>query len=1558
MTITHRITTPSTSNTNSYPSGSFTPAVGNLLVVLVTASATVDPGTCTNSAGLSFVRVESALKANSADSLYAFVSTGLVTSAVAQTCTFSCPNDAATGAIVSVLSISGMTLTGYDAIIRAGVQNNGAAVSAPACALGHAALTGNPLIGFVGNATSPATMTPPSGWTEDSDATGFSSPTCGQEVVHINSGFTGSTVTWGGTSATAFGAIVLEFDTSTTAPVSSRPVVGTGLRTDYKWGVDWSTVLALPFNEGSGSTVSGLTMSGTIVGSSWPSGGGFFWNGTDNQIPTSLLGGASEYTIFTKFTPASSGAELTFYYGTNPTGEYYEIVWEILPPYLTFNTRDTSTGLTGARNNDIYTTYTGSSGVLFSAFASYSVSAGYKMQGVNGAIGTGYASNSVDAMTTGWANENIGVNVFYGTYLYGKMDVYVLIKNKALTLCQLAALTANPWLIYDPPTVTPIFPSPIDDTTVLTTSVYDSTTLGYMAVNPANSLIGGYPNNQWYALNGSFPQRFAVKVLSANVINRLYIENAHHFGGYIDYGAKNVNVYGTNDSSPLTTSSLTLLSSVVISAHVGVDSPDPQYFDFINTTGYDWMVLEITSNWGNSGGTALRRVGFQTVAYPSGGKISGSGSPTESTDTASGSGGVLSSGTGGPTEMTDADTGSGVVSLSGSGSPTESSDSDAGSGTVSSGISGSGSSTENADTDSGSGGISLSGTGSSTESTDTNAGTGGVSISGSGASDEGTDTDSGAGGISLSGSGNATDSTDTDSGSGTISVSGSGSPTDSTDASSGSGGVSVSGSGASVESTDASSGAGIISVSGSGSSTDSTDADSGSGTTLTSGSGASTESSDTTSSSGTTSVSGSGASVDSTDATSGSGVISVTGSGSTSESTDTTTGSGTVSVSGSGASTESSDISSGSGSIAVSGSGASAESSDTAAGSGGVSLSGSGASTESTDANSGSGLGNTASRPTGSGILSNWDSIVANVRVGVSDDYSKSLNVQDIVNIISILQGEANTASPLRGILNSHINDKNNPHNVTVAVSDLDLLNVLYTAYGQRFGTTLSFSDFSLAFINLNHFATTTDVDNGTNQNAVVNLSVMEYIVNNHNTSLTAHENMFRNYLPGYPLPFSPSLVVDPLVAIVFPVTVNRNCTMNYHDVNGHVLTAGANTLSADYLYGFPALPIFGPHTNTLLNSKSMSDVVLHNATNNQSSGLLIVTPTIDTTCLILEEDNSNGTHGFVDSITVIPGSNNYSYYYYPISRSQLTISALDSNSNVIGIALYDCTAVTAITNGAMAESVVDIFELPNGWYRCTFAFDASVNPITGFSVDVIDSIDPNNNFNNVYTGTGQNAGAFWQHQLTSTVLPTPPVFTTTTSVSVLGTIYQQAFSGFNQLYGSILVNYISPIPEIFGTSRSVMRIGNNSDNTSAVRFDNDPGNPAQNRIRSYDGNNVVISTFESDPYSGDLAPIKRISYTYSNTVQGYGFTDQVPVVEEVPATLNSATILELGYDSLSDTYLDGYLLSFRYYPIQSTVMNLEFLMAQYVRTNSFIDPSGNVLADPGGDTLIYPGGD
>ena len=243
-TVTHRVSTASTTDGTSFASDAFTPAAGDVLVAFVTATGTVAAGSMTDSQNLGWDKITSALKASSADTLYLFVSRG-TTANSSMTVTFDCTGDSATGAVIQVASVSGMSRVGAVAVRQSQVVSNHAS-GTPAPAFASSALTGNPTLGLIGNATNPATMTAPTNWSEAND-TGFATPTTGAEYVFRNSGFTGTTITWGSSSASAYGAIIVELDTTSTPSAPAVPafvqsknhaeLLQTGVGTTSTWQI-------------------------------------------------------------------------------------------------------------------------------------------------------------------------------------------------------------------------------------------------------------------------------------------------------------------------------------------------------------------------------------------------------------------------------------------------------------------------------------------------------------------------------------------------------------------------------------------------------------------------------------------------------------------------------------------------------------------------------------------------------------------------------------------------------------------------------------------------------------------------------------------------------------------------------------------------------------------------------------------------------------------------------------------------------------------------------------------------------------------------------------------------------------------------------------------------------------------------------------------------------------------------------------------------------------------------------------------------------------------------
>jgi hypothetical protein len=209
-----------TGDTGASPNTStaFTPATGDLLVIFVVASDTTagatDSLTSSLGGGLTFHKAASVAYRTNADMVFCYVSNSLITAgqAVSQTVDWT-SSDASTGTHIATGKLTGMSRAGSSAVKQSATAPNQAASGTPATTFASAAQTGNPTFSCLGNSTNPANVTVTSGWTRHS-ASGYATPATGICMESRDSGFTGTTITWGSTSPTAFGVLAVELDAS------------------------------------------------------------------------------------------------------------------------------------------------------------------------------------------------------------------------------------------------------------------------------------------------------------------------------------------------------------------------------------------------------------------------------------------------------------------------------------------------------------------------------------------------------------------------------------------------------------------------------------------------------------------------------------------------------------------------------------------------------------------------------------------------------------------------------------------------------------------------------------------------------------------------------------------------------------------------------------------------------------------------------------------------------------------------------------------------------------------------------------------------------------------------------------------------------------------------------------------------------------------------------------------------------------------------------------------------------------------------------------------------
>lgn len=237
-TTTHRISTASTANATSYASGAFTPAANELLIAIVHHSATVAGNpTMTDSQSLGFTRIFARPSDNGATIIAFFVANALAAASSMTVTASTGASSTPTGCIIQVVGVSGMTKTGLTAILQSASVDkatNGGNATTPFVTLGASVNTGNPTIAGVTDLVGAAGMTPPTSWTEFDD-TGYATPTIGGEYVTRDSGFTGTTITWGSTLAGRWQAGAVELDASGAS--SSITVVPNGVATGSAAGL-------------------------------------------------------------------------------------------------------------------------------------------------------------------------------------------------------------------------------------------------------------------------------------------------------------------------------------------------------------------------------------------------------------------------------------------------------------------------------------------------------------------------------------------------------------------------------------------------------------------------------------------------------------------------------------------------------------------------------------------------------------------------------------------------------------------------------------------------------------------------------------------------------------------------------------------------------------------------------------------------------------------------------------------------------------------------------------------------------------------------------------------------------------------------------------------------------------------------------------------------------------------------------------------------------------------------------------------------------------------------
>lgn len=211
-----------TFNTNSgTKTVTTTPALSDLIILITCHTGNTSAAAATDNnagGGGTYTQIAecASVKASSADTMRVWIRDYPILSATSTT--FSHAPGTTSGGGLVVVAAQGILRFGGNACRQGAKQDNQAGGGTPTPVLAAAALTGNPMVAVIFNATNPPALTPRASWTGEGSV-GYATPTTGAQIMTIDSGETASSIAWGSTSASAFCSTVLELNALAPLPI-------------------------------------------------------------------------------------------------------------------------------------------------------------------------------------------------------------------------------------------------------------------------------------------------------------------------------------------------------------------------------------------------------------------------------------------------------------------------------------------------------------------------------------------------------------------------------------------------------------------------------------------------------------------------------------------------------------------------------------------------------------------------------------------------------------------------------------------------------------------------------------------------------------------------------------------------------------------------------------------------------------------------------------------------------------------------------------------------------------------------------------------------------------------------------------------------------------------------------------------------------------------------------------------------------------------------------------------------------------------------------------------
>ncbi len=500
----------------------------------------------------------------------------------------------------------------------------------------------------------------------------------------------------------------------------------------------------------------------------------------------------------------------------------------------------------------------------------------------------------------------------------------------------------------------------------------------------------------------------------------------------------------------------------------------------------------------------------------------------------------------------------------------------------------------------------------------------------------------------------------------------------------------------------------------------------------------------------------------------------------------------------------------------------------------------------------------------------------------------------------------------------SHIQNHNNPHQVTLGETGADVIGLVYQAWLAA-GNTGTRSQFLAIFFQvLPPMASSGDLASGTSPN-LVSVANVTSVIAAHNSDPNAHADLLATIIPGSPPAADPSYALDAAWLPASGVAMAYNSNLSVINQSGLLSTVSANTTVVDYANGYPAFPLFATRTNLIFPSSPVSNgaaVAVGGSLANAPNGSLLAG--LDgASCKLVTETATNAIHGYQIPINMTAGVEyTTSLFVYPLKATGGITLYLD-NHPTMAMIVDIATHTVSFTN---ASVVGRCQVLASGWLRIGLQYVAPSTAsahlmVIGTTTSVLGAPMP-------YLGTAGAAlfGLFGlQHVVGAGLSPYIP---TTSAVASHDNITLTAtMNPRNTTTGIISFTMIQPSAFL-----SMMRI--------LLVFSPE--------LMLYTTNGqVVASTVNQDGSTSTLSSVMlfdhrvsaAFSYAASSLKIGTTSETKVAITGETMVLPSGAITAQFGASAggrgFAGAYFEGWLQSMALYPIADTNEEIEFLVNQ-----------------------------